>query len=160
MLVETGRVVALEDTAVWVETIRSSACGSCAARSGCGHRTLAGALTQDKGLVRALETESLSAADCSVDDWVEISIPNATLSKGALMLYAIPLLFASSLALLVEPMGESAAIGGFFGGLAIAFLLLRWSGAQAVLGVVEPLLTGRVLGSDPEAIELKLIEDE
>ena len=52
-IVETGRVVALEGAAVWVETIRSSACGSCAARSGCGHRTLAGVLTSDKGLCGA-----------------------------------------------------------------------------------------------------------
>ena len=160
MLVETGRVVALEDTAVWVETIRSSACGSCAARSGCGHRTLAGALTQDKGLVRVLETESLSAADCSIDDWVEISIPNATLSKGALLLYAAPLVFATLLALLVESMGEIAVIGAFFAGLTIAFLSLRWSGAQAAIGVVEPLLTGRTVGSDVEAVNLKLLEDE
>ena len=160
MLVETGRVVALEDAAVWVETIRSSACGSCAARSGCGHRTLAGELTQDKGLVRALETESLVAADCSVDDWVEISIPNATLSKGALLLYAAPLLFATLVALVVEPLGEGAVIGGFFAGLAIAFLSLRWTGAQAAIGVVEPLLTGRAVGSKAEAVELKLLEDE
>jgi sigma-E factor negative regulatory protein RseC len=160
MLVETGRVVALEETAVWVETIRSSACGSCAARSGCGHRTLAGALTQDKGLVRALETESLSAADCSVDDWVEISIPNATLSKGALLLYAAPLVFATLLALMVEPLGEGAVIGGFFVGLSVAFLSLRWSGAQAVIGVVEPLLTGRAIGVSAEAVELKILEDK
>ena len=160
MLVETGRVVALEDTAVWVETIRSSACGSCAARSGCGHRTLAGALTQDKGLVRALETESLSAADCSVDDWVEIAIPNATLSKGALLLYAAPLIFASLLALMVEPLGEGMVIGGFFAGLTIAFLALRWLGVQAVIGVVEPLLTGRAVGGNAVAVELKLLEDE
>ena len=52
-IIESGRVVAIEESGVWVETIRSSACGSCAARSGCGHRTLAGMLTGDKGLVRA-----------------------------------------------------------------------------------------------------------
>ena len=160
MLVEAGRVVALEDNAVWVETIRSSACGSCAARSGCGHRTLAGALTQDKGLVRALETASLSASECSVDDWVEISIPNATLSKGALLLYAVPLAFATLLALAVESMGEGMVIGGFFAGLAMAFLLLRWSGAQSAIGVVEPLLTGRAVASEAAVVEVKLVEDE
>ena len=100
-IVETGRVVALEGTAVWVETIRSSACGSCAARSGCGHRTLAGVLTSDKGLVRARESDSLKAADCSVNDRVEISIPRSTLSVGALMLYGVPLVSGITLALLM-----------------------------------------------------------
>ena len=61
-IIESGRVVAVEETGVWVETIRSSACGSCAARSGCGHRTLAGVLTSDKGLVRARESDQLKAA--------------------------------------------------------------------------------------------------
>ena len=82
------------------------------------------------------------------------------MSKGALLLYAVPLVFATLLALLVEPMGEVAVIGGFFVGLAIAFLLLRWSGAQAAIGVVEPLLTGRAVGSGSEAVDLKLLEDE
>ena len=33
-LSETGRVVAVESDAVWVEEDRSSACGKCAARAG------------------------------------------------------------------------------------------------------------------------------
>ncbi|GIR82921.1 MAG: hypothetical protein CM15mP84_06690 [Cellvibrionales bacterium] len=35
-LTETGRVVAIESDAVWVEADRSSACGKCAARAGVG----------------------------------------------------------------------------------------------------------------------------
>ena len=143
MLVETGRVVALESEAVWVETIRSSACGTCAARSGCGHRTLAGALTTDKGLVRAIETDLLAASDCSVNDWVEISIPDATLSRGALLLYALPLAVAIAAAAVADPMGEGAVIISFFAGLILAFVALRWSRVQRWVGVVEPLLTRR-----------------
>ena len=40
MLVETGRVVAVEEDSLWVETIRQSTCGSCAAQKGCGHGLL------------------------------------------------------------------------------------------------------------------------
>ena len=42
MLIETGRVVAVEanEEALWVETIRQSTCGSCAANKGCGHGLL------------------------------------------------------------------------------------------------------------------------
>ena len=35
-LSETGRVVAVEPDAVWIEADRSAACGKCAARAGCG----------------------------------------------------------------------------------------------------------------------------
>ena len=139
-IIETGRVVALEDAAVWVETIRSSACGSCAARSGCGHRTLAGVLTSDKGLVRARESDSLKATDCSVNDRVEISIPRSTLSVGALMLYGLPLVSGIALALLVGADSDARAAMGFFVGLLGAFAVLRWMSSRSLFGAVEPQL--------------------
>ena len=139
-IIETGRVVALEDAAVWVETIRSSACGSCAARSGCGHRTLAGVLTSDKGLVRARESDSLKATDCSVNDRVEISIPRSTLSIGALILYGLPLVSGIALALLVGADSDARAAMGFFVGLLGAFAVLRWMSSRSLFGAVEPQL--------------------
>ena len=151
-IVETGRVVALEGTAVWVETIRSSACGSCAARSGCGHRTLAGVLTSDKGLVRARESDSLKAADCSVNDRVEISIPRSTLSVGALMLYGLPLVSGITLALLMGAEGDARAAMGFFVGLLGAFAGLRWMSSRSIFGAVEPQLERIVESTADEAI--------
>ena len=61
MLLERGRVVAIEADAVWVETIRRSTCAGCSARSGCGHGVLARA-SGGRGLIRALETPALRAA--------------------------------------------------------------------------------------------------
>lgn len=151
-IVETGRVVALEGAAVWVETIRSSACGSCAARSGCGHRTLAGVLTSDKGLVRARESDSLKAADCSVNDRVEISIPRSTLSVGALMLYGLPLVSGIALALLIGAESDARAAIGFFLGLLGAFAGLRWMSSRSLFGVVEPQLERIVESTGAEAI--------
>ena len=151
-IVETGRVVALEGTAVWVETIRSSACGSCAARSGCGHRTLAGVLTSDKGLVRARESDSLKAADCSVNDRVEISIPRSTLSVGALMLYGLPLVSGIALALLIGAESDARAAVGFFAGLLGAFAGLRWMANRSLLDAVEPQLERIVESKADEAI--------
>lgn len=151
-IVETGRVVALEGTAVWVETIRSSACGSCAARSGCGHRTLAGVLTSDKGLVRARESDSLKAADCSVNDRVEISIPRSTLSVGALMLYGLPLVSGITLALLMGAESDARAAKGFFVGLLGAFAGLRWMSSRSIFGAVEPQLERIVESTADEAI--------
>ena len=151
-IVETGRVVALEGAAVWVETIRSSACGSCAARSGCGHRTLAGVLTSDKGLVRARESDSLKAADCSVNDRVEISIPRSTLSVGALVLYGLPLVSGIALALLIGAESDVRAAMGFFGGLLGAFAGLRWMSRRSLFGTVEPQLERIVESIADEAI--------
>mgnify|MGYP001209787133 FL=1 len=148
-IVETGRVVALEGTAVWVETIRSSACGSCAARSGCGHRTLAGVLTSDKGLVRARESDSLKAGDCSVNDRVEISIPRSTLSVGALMLYGLPLVSGIALAMLMGAESDARAAMGFFVGLLGAFAGLRWMTSRSLFGAVEPQLE-RIVESIPD----------
>ena len=151
-IVETGRVVALEGSAVWVETIRSSACGSCAARSGCGHRTLAGVLTSDKGLVRARESDSLKAADCSVNDRVEISIPRSTLSLGALLLYGLPLVSGIALALMIGAESDARAAVGFFVGLLGAFAGLRWMSSRSLFGAVEPQLERIVESKADEAI--------
>jgi sigma-E factor negative regulatory protein RseC len=151
-IVETGRVVALEGAAVWIETIRSSACGSCAARSGCGHRTLAGVLTSDKGLVRARESDSLKAADCSVNDRVEISIPRSTLSLGALLLYGLPLVSGIALAMMIGAESDARAAVGFFVGLLGAFAGLRWMSSRSLFGAVEPQLERIVESKADEAI--------
>ena len=40
MIEERGRVLSTEPGAVWVATIRSSTCGSCQAKAGCGQALL------------------------------------------------------------------------------------------------------------------------
>ena len=114
-IIESGRVVAVEETGVWVETIRSSACGSCAARSGCGHRTLAGVLTSDKGLVRARESDQLKAAACSINDRVEIAIRGSTLTRGALLLYGGPLALGVAFAMSQANGSDLHVAVAFFG---------------------------------------------
>ena len=54
MLIETGRVVAVDAQGLWVETIRQSTCGSCAARSGCGHGLLNRMSDGRQGYIRVL----------------------------------------------------------------------------------------------------------
>ena len=61
-LSETGRVVAVEPDAVWIEADRSAACGKCAARAGCGQGALSALLHSGKGRVRATSGETLAAA--------------------------------------------------------------------------------------------------
>lgn len=152
-IVESGRVVAIEEAGVWVETMRSSACGSCAARSGCGHRTLAGILTSDKGLVRARDSKRLRAAACSINDRVEISIRGSTLTRGALLLYGGPLGLGVVFAALQTNDSDLHVAVAFFLGLTVGFLFLRWLDASGKLGTTEPSLE-RVLESSSDLVTL------
>ena len=152
-IIESGRVVAIDEKGVWVETIRSSACGSCAARSGCGHRTLAGMLTSDKGLVRAMDSKRLQACLCSINDRVEISIRGSTLTKSALLLYGGPLALGVTLALSQADKGDLVVAAAFFAGLAAGFFGLRWLDARGMLGATEPVLE-RLLETSTEAVRV------
>lgn len=124
MLSESGRVVAVEADAVWVETIRSTLCGSCAARAGCGHGVLARA-GQSKGLIRAHESDRVAAADCAVNDEVDIELPESAVLRGSLWIYGAPLASAVFGAVVGDHYGEMSAVVGFSVGLIAGFLGVR-----------------------------------
>ena len=67
MLTETGRVVALEQDSLWVETIRQSTCGSCAVQKGCGHGLINQISDGSRSFIRVLPG-SILPADCVIDD--------------------------------------------------------------------------------------------
>lgn len=143
MLIEQGRVVAIEADAVWVETIRRSTCGACAARSGCGHGVLARA-TASRGLVRAQESPGLRAASLAVDDIVDIALPEEAVLRGSLLVYGLPLILGLAAALLGSRLGEAGSVAGFVVGLAAGFATVH--PAQRYLGGrehFEPRLAGR-----------------
>lgn len=125
MLRESGRVVAVEDGAVWVETVRSSLCGKCAARAGCGHGVLARA-GGSRGLIRAIETPDVAAVQCAVDDEVDIDLPESVVLHASLLVYLMPLLAAMAGALAAESWGEAATVMGFVTGLSLGFWGVRY----------------------------------
>lgn len=90
MLTETGRVVAVEDGGLWVETIRQSTCGSCAANSGCGHSLLNRISDGKRNYIRVLPGR-LAPSDCRIDDQVRISIPEQVILRGSIVVYLLPL---------------------------------------------------------------------
>lgn len=124
MLREIGRVVAVETTSVWVETIPSSLCGKCAARAGCG-QGIVSRTTGHRGLVQALETAAVRAHDCKVDDQVEIELPESAVLKGSLLVYLAPLLFGITAVLFAQPYGEFATVMAFLLGLGLGFCFVR-----------------------------------
>jgi len=127
MLTETGRVVAVEDDGVWVETIRQSTCGACAARKGCGHGLLNRYAEGRTGYIRVLPGDALQPEDCQIDDQVMISLPESVILKGSATVYLLPLV-----TLLAGAIGGMTALGTDAGGL-----LGAAAGLAAGLGLVR-----------------------
>jgi sigma-E factor negative regulatory protein RseC len=130
MLVETGRVVAVEADALWVETIRQSTCGACAARQGCGHGLLNRIGDGRSGYVRALRDPAADRRPYAVNDQVRISIPEQVILRGSVVVYMLPLLCMLAVAALTVqlfPTGpEALAAVGAAVGLGLGFGLVRW----------------------------------
>ena len=104
MLTESARVVAIENGVVWVETLRQSSCGSCAARSGCGHGMLnAAAPGTSRALLKAvLPPDSGLQHRLKLHDRVTIAIPERNFLRYTALLYAMPLFIALAAALLAD----------------------------------------------------------
>lgn len=133
MLTEVGRVVALEADSLWVETIRRSTCGTCAAEKGCGHGLLNKISDGKRGYIRVLPGE-LAVSECSVDDEVLISIPEEVILRGSFVAYMLPLFAMIGMALafvqwLPGNQDVLAALGAI-AGLVVGFSVVRWHGVR------------------------------
>lgn len=128
MIEELGRVLSVEPGAVWVETVRQSACGNCQARAGCGqallHKLSAGSR---QGFIRVL-----SEHRHQVGDQVVIGIPEDAVVLGSVWLYMVPLLALFLFAMLAQSLGlsEPAIVAGASLGLAAGLALVRWHGRR------------------------------
>ena len=121
MIEETGRVVAVEEGAVWVETIRQSACQSCSAKSGCGHSALS-KLGRQSVHLRAGTTQSYT-----VGDEVVIGVPEQVVVTSSLLAYIMPLVLALVFAIPVDAFTHSDGLTALAGmaGLFLGFAGLR-----------------------------------
>jgi sigma-E factor negative regulatory protein RseC len=133
MLTETGRVVALEADGLWVETIRQSTCGTCAAQKGCGHGLINRISDGKRGYVRVLPGDQ-AIENYRIDDQVLISIPEEVILRGSFIAYILPvitmLLGASAAVNWLTGNGDLLALLGAGGGLAVGFALVRWNGTS------------------------------
>ncbi|MBB5209987.1 SoxR reducing system RseC family protein [Microbulbifer hydrolyticus] len=137
MIEERGRVVALEQSEVWVETVQRSGCHGCAAKPGCGTGLLGEFWAKASQVRVAVPPESLSRL--KLHDTVVIGVAENTLASTALVVYLVPLLmlvlgalagdalpgalFADSLQ--VKQGSELGAVTGAVIGLALGALLVR-----------------------------------
>lgn len=130
MLTETGRIVALEDDGLWVETIRATTCGNCSARKGCGHGLLNEVGSGRSNYVRVPMAEALQPP-LQLNEEVRFELPEQVVVRGSFVVYLLPLLCllgGASLgsSLFPEAAGDLAAgLGaavGFGGGLVLVRL--------------------------------------
>ncbi len=94
MIEETGQVVDVEGAFAWIESERSSTCGACNVRKGCGTAVLAKVLGQ-----RRVHLRVINRINARVGDAVVIGISESGLVRGSLAVYAVPLagLFAGAI---------------------------------------------------------------
>ncbi len=125
MLTETGRVIAVDDDGLWVETLKKTVCSGCAARHGCGQRLLA-RTSQNLSLIKALFRRDGPDEIWSVGDTVAIGLEETALLKAALFVYLGPLvsllvfvLVGAGLGLPDGVLALLAAAGILFGGLIV-----------------------------------------
>lgn len=124
MIEEQATVVAVEQGRVWVETIRSSACQSCSARSGCGQSLMGKVISNDTQTQKnylSIPTERILLAGQAV----LIGIPERAFLVGSFWLYLVPLF--------------TLLVG------ALVFDALWASDSMAFLGAIVGLLTGGLM---------------
>lgn len=126
MLQETGTVVTVESDALWVETIRQSACGSCHARQGCGQHAL-GKVLGTTSRIRVL-LNGASPESFHVNQEVTIGVPDDVVVKGALLVYLTPLVLLLAGALLFHywTASDGWSVIGSFLGLLVGGAVVRW----------------------------------
>lgn len=126
MILETGRIMAIETEGVWVETIQKSACGSCKAEKGCG-QSLINKWDGHTTYIWVL-LEGRDPSNYQLGDEIQIGIPEEVIAKGALLVYMLPLITLLIGAALAHHQFAHEGITTLsgFAGLALGGLLVRW----------------------------------
>lgn len=116
-------MVSVEGERIWVQTHRKSVCGACSARKGCGTASL----EQFFGKRR---TQMIVSSELPVipGDEVMLGIDEATLLRGSLLLYGLPLMLMLVSAVLIQSLvpsgGEFPIVAGAISGLFLGLFLV------------------------------------
>lgn len=126
MILETGRIVAIEPKRLWVETIQRSACGSCQVQKGCGHSALSKFGASASRLWVLLEGRD--ADRFCVGDEVQIGVPEEVIAVGSLFVYILPLLSMISATLVAHhsQLSDGATALCALLGLLVGAAIVRW----------------------------------
>jgi len=129
MIEQVAHVHAIDQTTVWLETLRRATCDSCT----CGQRLLnQGADTAHS----RIELPIPKNMTLSVGDEVVLGVHQKSFIKASLLTFAMPLMIMLACALLAQwwDFSEPATVVAALFGLSTGLLLLRWySQSDAVL---------------------------
>lgn len=150
-MIESGRVVAIEANALWVETQQQTSCGNCAAQKGCGQGLLQQLYPARPNHLRVLLSEEdagshESASSYAIGDRVEFSFPDHMIVVGSALLYLVPIAGLLLGALLGGQLFayEVAVIGTAFVGFCVAAIGVRlFSVAHSDDASLQAQLLGR-----------------
>ena len=139
-ITEQAIVLYRDGDALWVAADKTSACGSCKAKSGCGTSLLA-KLGEHQVAVRALLPDNLQQENFNEGDLIELAVDRYALVKVALIMYLLPLLGLVTGVLLALDQREawvvlSAVAGLALGGWAASICLRRWRNDDGLHPVV------------------------
>lgn len=130
MIYERGRVVAVKQNSVWVETINQSACLKCQVRKGCGHSLLARLGGRQHRLEVSVSEEEIQRL--VEGDEVTIGMDSSAVVRVSLLAYLLPLMGALIAAILMDGQGTTdfvvalAAVAGFCAGAVFVRFFSRW----------------------------------
>ena len=133
MIEQVAHVHAIDQTTVWLDTIRLSTCNSCSMKSGCGQRLMNQATDCKRSRIELPLPQDMAL---NVGDEVVLGIPHKAFIKASLLTFAMPLMIMLAFASLAQwgALSEPAAVVAALLGLGLGLLLLRWySQSDAVL---------------------------
>ncbi len=90
LMTETGRIVGIDDDALWLDMTQQSTCSRCISRKGCGERLIR-SLGATYMLLR-VPMQVGGATKYQLDDQVTVAIPDDIVVKSSLLVYLLPLL--------------------------------------------------------------------
>jgi sigma-E factor negative regulatory protein RseC len=127
MLTEHARVIAVEEDGLWVETLKLSACGACAAQKGCGQQLLHKYMS-DMTCIKARFFERDVNTIWKSGDAVEIGVNENALVANALLVYLLPLVCLMAMVALTHALAlpEWAVATSALAGLLFASSLIKY----------------------------------
>ena len=133
MIEQVAHVQAIDQTSVWLDTLRLSTCNSCSMKSGCGQRLMNQATDCKRSRIELPIPQYMAL---NVGDEVVLGIPQKAFIKASVLTFAMPLVWMLACALLAQwlTLSEPATVVAALLGLGLGLLFLRWySQSEAVL---------------------------
>ena len=133
MIEQAAHVQAIDQTSVWLDTLRLSTCNSCSMKSGCGQRLMNQATDCKRSRIELPIPQYMTL---NVGDEVVLGIPQKAFIKASVLTFAMPLVWMLACALLAQwlTLSEPATVVAALLGLGLGLLFLRWySQSEAVL---------------------------